>query len=87
MLGLGGKATTRSARLKLLWTILGFLRALVVLTTDLPHKKWALVVGYMCIVERLSPPVFFVCGGDEAPLPHAPSTLFSVAVGWFVVWI
>jgi len=29
-------------------------------------------------VERLGPSGFFVCGGDAAPLPHAPSALFSV---------
>jgi len=30
-------------------------------------------------VERLGPSGFVGCGGDAAPLPHAPSALFSVA--------
>jgi len=54
-------------------------------TGGLPHKKWALVCDSIGISGLAIATIFVVCGGDEAPLPRAPSTLFSVAAGSCVV--
>ena len=45
----------------------------------LPHQKWALVCDHSGLIYGAASAAFiFWCGGDEAPLPQAPSTLFSV---------